>query len=258
MNNTSIEIFTRLLVEKHEELRRNMNHFFRTVTLEDKNQKVLAVQTLLKSSVSLIDLLSSKDRPQWLNTVKSSCDNFMRSKDSFKLLNSLTLLKNKVDNHDWWTDNPTALGCDFDAIFKKYKDESRLNELFDSITSILEQMVTDGHIDSIRILDQLKKIIATIKKNKNGSYFSMMGTWNFFVHFMKNVLWDELTKIPLLGSLLKTLAEVTDEVDKELELVHKQVGEEVEKEFNTPLQSITYSSTAKLLPTTSITFEATA
>lgn len=247
MNNTSVEMFTRLIQSKFVEFRDALQVLLGKIVLEDKDAKIDAVKNLSTKTTFLIELLDAKDRPQWLTTINSACANFNATQDTVRLHSSITPVIHQAINHTWRFDNPTSLGCNFDAIFKKYKDESRLNELFDSIVSILEQMVDDGHIDSITVLKNLEKIIATIKRNKNGSYFSMMSTWQFFLHFMKNVLWEELTSIPVLGSLLKALETTANEMDQELVSLHQNIQKDMEEEFKIPVQALSYSSTGEVL-----------
>ncbi len=247
MNKTSIEFVTRLVVEKHNQVKSSLDSLLLIIAKEDKELKNKVVEKLLTDLQSLIDVVPQEGRPNWIGRLVSFSRNYYKSKDTSTLLKQILTIHSEIMNHNWRFDQTGDLGFNFDAIFNKYKKESRLNDLFDSIVKILEKMISDGHIDSIRVLESLNKIIATIKRNKNGSYFSIMSTWQFFLHFMKNVLWEELTSIPVLGTLLKALETTANEMDQELVSLHQNIQKDMEEEFKIPMQAVSYSSTGKVL-----------
>lgn len=115
----------------------------------------------------------------------------------------------------------------FDAIFQHYKSQSRLAELFDEIIKILEEIQASGEIDSVAMMNALGKVIATLKKNKNGSYFSLNGAWSFLITFLKNYMWAELSKLPVLGTAMGALEKTIEETNEEMSKVHSEIQHEM-------------------------------
>lgn len=136
-------------------------------------------------------------------------------------------LKVALDEHVWsFEQNPEA-SFDFDSIFEHYKKESRLPQLFDEIVELLEEIQNSGEVDSLMMLRALGKVIATIKRSKDGSYFSMNSAWDFLLNFLNNYLLAELSKIPVLGTALEALEKTIKEADAEMCSLHKNLRNEL-------------------------------
>lgn len=130
-------------------------------------------------------------------------------------------------------------------------------ELFEKIISILTDIHDSGEVDSVAMLKALGKVIATIKKCKDGSYFSLNSAWEFLLSFLKNYMWEELSKLPILGSAMEALEKTIKETNEEMFKLHTQVQNEmkstVEREIRvlankSTFDFITYNKGGHLLP----------
>jgi hypothetical protein len=85
---------------------------------------------------------------------------------------------------------------------------------------ILEKIVQCEYLDSRKIIHTLETIIATLKRNRNGSYFGVMGSWNFVSSYLNNLAWSVFLEIPVLKVFVKPLRDTLDDMNKEMAKVH--------------------------------------
>lgn len=111
------------------------------------------------------------------------------------------------------------------------------------------------------MLSALGKLISTIKRSKDGSYFSLNSSWEFLLSFLRNYLWGELSKLPVLGTALEALEKTIRETNEEMSRLHIQVkdemtrvvGEEIKVLANRPaFPFVTYDKDGHLFNPSSI------
>ena len=139
------------------------------------------------------------------------------------------------------------MAFDFDSIFEHYKSESRLPELFDDIIRILEEIQSSGEVDSLTMMTALGKVLATLKQNKDGSYFSINSAWEFLVSFLKNYMWGELSKIPVLGTAMAALEKTIKETNEEMFKVHSSVEAEMSNVVEAEIKGLKNKSSFKFV-----------
>ena len=108
-------------------------------------------------------------------------------------------------------------------------------------------MINSGEIDSITALKNLEQLIAIIKQNKSGSYFSVMMSWEFISGFTKNLVWQELSNLPGIKQLKSAFEKTVEEMDVELEEMHKSIADEMKNKYKTQVQALTYKSKSENL-----------
>lgn len=224
-----IEFFLKFLNDRHQTLINGSNQLVEKLVGEDPGVKLEAAQSLRRASTDLVAALPSSDIPGWLSSLMSYLDAFIdRRWDTQRFANKFFSLRSQLENHRWVFDEDAAEAFDFDSIFEKHRKESRLPELFDKIVVILEEINDSGAVDSIAIIRALGKVIATIKKSRDGSYFSLNSAWEFLLAFLNNYVWGELEKIPMLGTAFEALRKTIDEADSEMFQVHSAVKKDME------------------------------
>jgi len=258
ISNESVQFFVRLVDEKHSDLATSTNTLLRELAGEDPNSKIAAAEAVLSKAKDLCAILARNDIPDWLNNTISYTTNFSKGQWSSKdFLPHFVETKLALNTHRWQFDKDAVAAFDFDSIFEHYKKESRLPELFDEIIRLLEEIQASGQVDSVSILDALGKVIATIKKCKNGSYFSLNSAWGFLLSFLNNYMWGELSKLPVLGTALEALGKTIEEADEEMFKLHKQVQDEMVRTVSeevkvlsdkSPFPFVTYNRTGYLIP----------
>lgn len=203
-------------------------------------------------------LLSAKDVPGWLDQSIGALGRFssgMMVPSDF--LTNMIGWKWDMDRHSWKFEDTTPIAIDFDAIYERYRGESRLPELFDEVVRVLEEIQASGEVDSITMMNALNKVISTIKKCKGGSYFSINAAWDFLWTFVKNYLWNELGALPGLGTAAAALKSAMESINEEMFSLHSKiegsinatVGAEIKKlEGKATTPFLTYNKGGYTLP----------
>lgn len=226
--NDSLQFFLRLVKQKHDALISASGDLLRTLPTDDPSKKKTVATNMLQAANDLRAILSNSDVPDWLANTILYLDHFVAGRYSnFDLLNGFISVKTSIETHRWVFEEGTETAFDFDSIFEHFKKESRLPELFNQIVQILEEIEVSGEVDSVTMLRALGKVIATIKRSKDGSYFSLNSAWEFLLSFLKNYMWGELSKIPVLGAALDALEKTIKETNEEMFKLHQQVQEEM-------------------------------
>ncbi|WP_200882488.1 hypothetical protein [Halomonas sp. TG39a] len=232
--NESVIVFMRFVKEKHRELCESLDRLVNSLVGENASQKAKISEETLKTAQDLQSTISKSDRPDWLSGLIQGLNHFHN-----KSWNQQHLIKHLIDNlskikeHRWQFENSNEKPFDFDSIYEYYKSESRLPELFDEIISILEEIQSSGEIDSLTMMKSLGKVISTLKQNRDGSYFSLNSAWDFLVSFLKNYMWNELSRLPVLGASMEALEKTIKETNEEMFKVHSAI----EKEMKTVVES---------------------
>jgi hypothetical protein len=240
-DNESIEFFLRFLKDKHQLFVASINELLAKLVEENKEAKKLAAEKAMEAAITLKNNLSDQDVPGWLSHSIKSIDWYLRNVDTSGVNNGL--LTRLIDDHkamkshQWKFDSAeTILAFDFDSIYEKCKIESRLDELFDNIISLLQKIINSGEVDSIKTVRTLEKLIATLKMHGKASYFSLHSMYDFMLQLMKNVLWAQLESIPVLGPIAEGLRKTIEETGVELENLQINMKEQMtsryESEFN--------------------------
>lgn len=257
--NESVQFFSRVVQEKHSNLVSSARELLRVLADDDSAAKKRSAESLLQNAYDLRAVLARNDIPDWLNQTIAYASNFTNGDwSATNFVEYFVKAKQALDTHHWQFDQEANIAFDFDSIFEHYKNESRLPELFDDIIRLLEEIEASGEVDSVSMLRALGKVIATIKKCKDGSYFSLNSAWEFLLSFLNNYMWGELSKLPALGTALEALGKTIKEADEEMFMVHKQVQDEMVRTVTADVKALTnksafpfatYNRNGHLLPT---------
>ena len=243
--NESVKFLLRLVQEKHELVKKELNNLFETLSSDNHDEKVTANNNLLKVCKDLSISLSETDRPNWLNTLISETGVYSANHKSighnFRLLNNIVSQRNNALGHNWSFDKSSMeADFNFDYIYEKFKNDSKLSNLFNVLINTLEKMISSGEIDSLTALKSLEQLISIIKQNMSGSYFSVMTSWEFISSFTKNLIWQELGNLPGIKQLKSAFEKTMKEMDIEMEALHKSIADEMKIKYKTTIHSLTY------------------
>ncbi len=242
--NDSLQLFLRLIKQKHQSLRETADSLLRVLAGEDLNAKKNAANSMLQAANDLKAVLSNSDIPPWLLDTINQLPVFIDGRwNSYDLLSNLIPQKAALDSHHWVFDEGAEVAFDFDSIFEHFRKESRLPELFEEIIRLLEQIQGSGSVDSVTMLRALGKVISTIKRSKDGSYFSLNSAWEFLLSFLNNYLWGELSKLPVLGTALDALRKTIYETNDEMFRLHTQVRDEMTRVVEEEVKVLANKST---------------
>ncbi len=238
-SNASIQFHMRFVIEKHQELIKSLDELVKNLVGEKLESKKAKANFSLQKANDLKASISQQDCPTWLPPLIQGLGYFVNGPWNQSDL-IIHLIKNieAIRGHKWIFDNPSESAFDFDSIFEHYKSQSRLPELFEEIIKILEEIQSSGEVDSIAMMTALGKVISTLKKNKNGSFFSINSAWSFLISFLKNYMWVELAKVPVLGSAMEALEKAISETNEEMFKVHSEVQSEMKRVVETEVKAL--------------------
>lgn len=249
VSQASVEFLIRRLTELHAALLQQLQHFLNHLVGENKELKQEAAERVIETSRKLQESMAGQDTPGWLKSLTSCFLAYQtKEKKAADLVGDLVVLLPQIRDHKWAWGDGTEVAFDFDSIYEHFKQESRIPELFDKIVQTLEKISQSDDIDSRRVLGALNKLISTVKKNRNGSFFSIFSTWDFLINFLEHFLWAELEKIPALGSLISSLAETLKDMDEEMGSMRTKMVEQMRETCDVDFPFLTYSKVGKALP----------
>lgn len=241
---TSHDVFVAVLQERCDEFKVDFDQLIEALSAAGLEGKRKAVAKLSQSADDLKRMLIERDRPRWLVSIIRSLDsygpNLEISKQCFELSKAIAKVYNTVQGHSWAFVTSNQDGIDFDFIFESCRNESRIPELFDKLVSSLDELIASSNIDSVRVVQALKKLSDTLRKNRKGSYFSTLASWDAVAGVMNTWVWVELEKVPLLGGLVTALRETLSETDTEMRSLHMAMQAEVKKQVATEFAMLTY------------------
>ncbi|MCE7519033.1 hypothetical protein [Vreelandella titanicae] len=254
----STQMFMNVVREKHEQYKAALNSLLSALSDNDQAKKLETNNHLLKVAKELSSILAQEDRPSWLKETILATDEYARknknpksiaSGSGWALLQKLMNLRQHGMAHSWnFESAANAKGYDFDAVFVESRKNSNLAQLFDSMIASLEKMLATGEIDSIRAIEALQKLIATLKQNKNGSYFSTMASWEFVRSFTRNVAWESLGAIPGVQPVKVAFEKTLEETNIEMKKLQDDVASKLRERFDVvPKASLTYKREDPLL-----------
>jgi hypothetical protein len=108
------------------------------------------------------------------------------------------------------------------------------------LTELLEKIVVCEELDSRKAIHALEIIIATLKKNRKGSFFSLICTWDFTAVFIKNVAWELLSEIPGLRAVVKAVRETMSEINTAMDKLHQDVATDLHKKLAVEFPALKY------------------
>jgi hypothetical protein len=229
----------RFVTEKHKEVVLSLDQLVKALVGENAQNKVAKAEDALKKARDLQSAISKQDSPAWLPSLVQGLHHYVtKSWNQQHLINHLIDNVANIKQHEWAFVNAEEKAFDFDSIYEHYKSESRIPELFDEIINILEEIEASGEIDSLTMITALGKVLATLKQNRNGSYFSLNSAWEFLVSFLKNYMWSELSKLPMLGSAMEALEKTIKETNEEMFKVHSSIEKEMSNVVETEIKGL--------------------
>lgn len=246
--NESLNFFLRLVREKHTTLKQQADFLLKEMAGENLDGKKAQAAGVRDRASDLRSVLSAKDVPGWLDHAITTLSQFSTGGiHPADFLTNMLAWKPELDRQNWAFDTADSSAVDFDAIYERYRNESRLPELFDSVVRVLEEIQASGEVDSVAMMNALSKVIATIKKCKNGSYFALNSAWDFVWTFVKNYLWNELCAIPGLGTAATALRSAMESINEEMFSLHSNIDSEIKNTVGAEIKKLEGKSSAPFL-----------
>ncbi len=240
----SVALFRRFLAERFDEFKGRLADLIRVLATNDQADKLRAANAALESAKNLRQALSQGDQPSWLLPFERSLTAYVANNANATVGQALiTTFGNSyadVQRHEWSFEAMAESSFDFDGLYREFEDSSRIPELFDKLVNLLEQILKSGAVDSVRVLRQLELIIASLRKNRKGSYFSVVMTWKFGGYYLKNVLWGIVKEIPVVRVPVIALRETMEEIDNEMTNLHSGMNAAIDERLEAHFPLLEY------------------
>jgi len=252
--NESVDFFLRFLRERFQAFRTSLTRFLDLLSQDDRNQKIKSAQHVLGTLDDLKRAMSAGDHPAWISPLEAKLQWYIKAVPShgdagLQVIQTIIQLNPDIESQTWaFADSSANAAIDFDSIYQEYYRESHVPELFDELVSQLESIIEGGEIDSVTTIKALEKLIATIKKNARGDFFSTRGTWEFTQLFFKNFAIETLENIPGLKHVVKALRKTMSELDLEMSQVTDNVRKRLIDSAKADLPMLEYRPLAHLAP----------
>ena len=244
--NESVEFFLRFLRERFDAFRKALSGFLQALALDDRPKKLEHAKAVRAALDDLRRALSERDHPPWLGQLDAAISSYVTNiastpKAGLQLLNTIMDLYPRIESQQWdFADSSSNAAVDFTAVYTEFYRESRVPELFDELVEELNRIVDSGEVDSLQAIKSLERLIATIKRNARGDFFSTRGAWEFAQVFMRNYGWELLESTPGIKQAVKALRKTMTELDLEFNQVHEQIRAKLSTEIVDEIPMLEY------------------
>ena len=247
MVSNSESFFQRTLDEKTKEARDALQTCIATFLSNSSNGRQPAAQAAIDAVGRVVDMLHPQDRPPWLDPLHAALKIAHSNHSDHQGIQNIQRIANEyqiaLNRHKWrLIDIDATKGFDFDALYNKHKAENRIPQLFDEIISALNDIIASGQIDSVRAIDELRRILATLQNAKNGSYFATRNAWFFVATWFKNTGWEFLGDIPVLGAAVRGLRKSLEDMNDGMQNLHDQIQVDLQAQLSQDFPRLEYHS----------------
>jgi hypothetical protein len=214
------------------------------------SQQLPIAQMAYSQAQALRDGLAPQDQPVWLAPIEgalhSFCDNH-RAKQTASALNKAIAMHWAAMDKQQWTLESEDIAFDFDRIFEKHYKTSRIPELFDKLVDLLTQLIEakdeKGHyvIQNRGAIEAIEKLIATLKKNRNASLYSIVCTYNFLMKMAKTFAWKRLQRFDLIEDLVASFQEHVEHLRGEMDDVNQHTTNELRSTISVDFYAVEVS-----------------
>lgn len=236
--------FLRMVDERYGQFRDRLREFAATLAGTNQQDKIEKASRLLAAASALKDALADPDQPTWLQPITTATQNYSQHPTNGHVIGVLAdaigTHYGAAVQHDWAFMPSDDGAFDFDALYELHQSQSQIPVLFDKLIESLEKVVQCDDLDSRRAIHALEMIIATLKKNQKGSFFSLICTWDFTAVFIKNVAWELLAEIPGLRAVVKAVRETMGEIDTAMTKLHRDVATDLHKKLAVEFPALEY------------------
>jgi hypothetical protein len=246
----SVKFYVRFLTERYQALVASLHELYKVLTQEDREKKAAAAKALHVCVADLKGALSQSDWPAWLRPLDERLHWYLQvwkpqPEAAAGLLDTLMKLHPAITAQSWDFGEASAkYAIDFAAIYQQHFLASKVPQLFDELIAHLETIINSGKIDSLQTISALEKLLATIRKNARGDYFSTRGSWEFTQVFFKNFSLEVIESVPGLTQVSKALRKTMRELDVEMSQVLNHVRKSLTDSIPDPIPMLEYKTLA--------------
>ncbi|ULQ60128.1 hypothetical protein K7I13_02045 [Brucepastera parasyntrophica] len=201
-----------------------------TSLVTDNVSEKKRVITKLFSNVSELYKLCNTDSPEWLVSLVSICNKLLSSlsntQNRKELLEFIVLNRDNIKQHDWF-DTGTNEDLNFETMYKKYKNESKVPELFDKMVQTIDNAFRNESLNLNNTEKPLKKLLSVIRTNMNKSFCSDEIIVSASVFLLKELSACSGDSAPEVKSMLNVLFTSAIEIYDTVSEIRKKIEQEI-------------------------------
>lgn len=228
------DAFFRNVEEKHAAVIAALDEYFDlTITDADRETKNNVLAKLADSADILANSVAAIDRPKWLVALvtqgRARAQHPDKSEVWKAVFDTVKYQEEAIRKHKWsrtHSDAPPLI--DFDEIVDKHRNKEVVEQLFDQLIASLEKLIACSELDSRRVVADLERLLATIRKSKIGSFHSQLLSVGVAKTYIKNLVvsWVRNTKTA------KIMIEAADKTVDELGMTLDEATEKMRAEIS--------------------------
>ena len=227
----SAELLRDLLEEKLNDIRSQFEVLFDALTSDDRAYIFEQNLSLLKLVVDLRRVVANKNWPECFSNLLETCQIYDNSSQKgFEIWKihhrRLALNRENVLSFRFSVDVVEPI-LDFDEIIRKAEENSKVNELFDRIISILVSISEPGQIDSFKACQDLDRVIEMMRRSSNSSLDVKIMSWSFVKSFVPNLFSAYIKESSIAGPALSAFEKTAEDLGISLVEAKRNIGEEV-------------------------------
>lgn len=245
MNEAAHQFLITTVTAKHHDANQAVQQFLHVMFANsDPDARKNAVQSAIAATVALEDVVHQNYRPQWLGLIISNLKRYQSQHQTQIGINAVHAVATTdfpaMQRHQWDFSDAQPSGFNFDQILDDARTTNQIPQLFDKIIGLLQEIADSGAIDSIRIINELASVIATLKNAKNGSYLATRHGWDFLVAWLRNTGWEAFGDIPIIGAPVRGLKATLEETNTAMEQMHTDMHDKIVASTEAELPRLAY------------------
>lgn len=241
---SSRDYFARALLKSYDRFREQFQRFIFNLTT-DPEQRIAAAQKLNEAIEALEDLLPiPEDRPPWMIQLKERLLGFILEgkTNPHKALHLQEFCQSnywQMLNTDWGdVERGEAASFNISQLLEEVYSTSKAPALFAKLIELLEQLITDGQIETVSAEKSLKSLISLLKKNRLkpfSAWFSLKTVKTFVWNYLEVMSKDEKAS-PYLRPITEAIKETVKEIDSDMDGVMTETQHKIDERLTaTPL-----------------------
>lgn len=231
VSDTQAKFHLNLIRERHSQAVVAFDNLIKAYTRADMQRIQDANQSLVDAIEKLKDVLAAQHWPTWLKELHSKTllyhNNHANGPATWKAhLEALMEYAKPLRGEAWHLSDVKPDALDVEAIVDRVRTENRIPDLYQATIDVLSRILESGEIDSVKAVNDLEKIIESLRAARKGSFSTQSFMWTFARKFAANLLknYAEESKI---GPLIKAWNQTRDDLDGAIETTKEEIAREI-------------------------------
>ena len=207
----------------------------RTILLsEDVKQKLQASQSIEQTCRDLMQMCGP-DTPEWVKQLQLLTRDFIGKQNNLQtkvnLMNYIIDSSDDIRNHDWQIGG-FNYDLSFENIYRQYKRESHLPDLFDELIEQIETLLQDEEIDLQDAERKISFLLSIVKSNLNKSMYGDQSVLSYLTYFIKEFMLNLCGTIPGLREFVEAIIATAKKINDELVVTREKTEKRICDQLN--------------------------